>query len=144
MQWVAKFKDESILKQFQEGREVLFREVLNRHDDLEVFIVAADNILCTVNVLDGSFTIVKDNVPIKIFADDNILDTGARPEKYVYRLIYYSKCLRQFNGHLQAVGGEQVIYTAIGWQTTTKSGENIKRIIQIYSNGVFNFVTKSS
>jgi hypothetical protein len=142
MQWVAAFKDKSLLRQFQDGKETLFQEVLDRHDDLVSFTVAARDFLCVVNMIDGSFTIIKNNVPIRIFADDCVLDTGQRTEKYKYRLIFFNKCLRQFDNNFRSVGGEQLLFTAIGWQTTTSDGENIKRIMQIYSNGFFNFVTK--
>lgn len=133
--WVAEFNDETKLTQFQENKEIPFRCVLDRQENLRTLSVLLSNdVVYTVNLQTGKFSLTRNGITVNFFLTDQSL---MPPPEYKYRVVYFERCLHLFDNKLKQINGMQVQCTLLGWQTTTPEGKNLKRIIKIYPNDTF-------
>jgi len=137
--WLAKFKNGKVICQFDDqGKEVPFRKVLDCGDELESFTITFASTQCSVNLIDGIFTVTqKKGAPIRIYALDS--DLYNKPTEFKYRLIYFQRCVEQIS--IGASSRSGVLFTAVGWQTNNKNGKNIKRILKIHANDLIELVS---
>ena len=128
MEWKARFKGQYVLEQFgANGKECLFRKVLNRQDELEHFELVEDGKKYSVNLKNGMFTI--NGVEIFPITETEL---GVPLRNAKYRIIYYKRM--QANFTVQKLEGPKIHSYLIGWQTTI-SGKNFKRVMQIFPDG---------
>jgi hypothetical protein len=121
--WKAYFKNQYVLEQFDmDGKERLFKEVLDRQDELERFELFNDKEKYSVNLRTGLFTIK--GVEIDLF---NI--TSQQPK---YRAIYYRRMQTTFTS--QQIGKPKLFCYLLGLQTTIDN-KNVQRVLQIYPDG---------
>lgn len=120
--WRSYFKNQHVLEQFDiNGKERLFKEVLDRQDELEKFELFNDTERYSVNLRTGLFTIK--GVEIDLF---NII---SQPK---YRLIYYRRMQTMFTP--QQIGKPELLCYLLGLQTTI-DGKNVQRVLQLYIDG---------
>ena len=125
--WTARFRDGSELRQFNsDGSENLFRLVLDRQHDLELFSVGP----VSVDLRDGSFNI-KDIKLIGSSSLDGFEEWGV-DENLAKRIIYFRRLTRSLTGPF--AGKVTHIIYAVGWQATV-NGRNVKHIVYIHPNG---------
>jgi len=123
LKWKAYFKNCRAVEQFnKEDKEVLFKEVLNRQDELEQFELFNDKERYSVNLRTGLFSIK--GVEIDLF---NI--PSQQPK---YRVIYYRRMQTVFTS--QQIGKPKLFCYLLGLQTTIDN-KNVQRVLQIYSDG---------
>lgn len=133
--WSAQFKNGEVVNQFnKDKKDVPFRAILNREEDLEKFTVTFANTTCNVNLRNGIFTLTKNGIPITICTLNS--DKYKKLTEFKYRLIYFQRCIEQM-----ALSGNQsgILFTAVGWQMT-ENGKNIKRILKIHGSGIIELV----
>lgn len=127
--WTAVFKD-STIKQFdnekEQTQEHTFKEILDRQDELEKFILVNVNTNCTYTVDLKNGTISFGDIEPD---QDQIVDT-----KYKYRLIYFRRVLRTFGLDLREVGNANITYF-LGYQYTDEQNKNHKRLMKIHKDG---------
>ncbi len=136
--WTAKFKDGSELSQFSESREVNFKEVLNREDELTLFTLHRQSTTypyLAVDLRSGFITIFLGEglfLPIAPFHRE--LDLRIVPS-VKYRLIWFRrrKSTIGMRGDESWRESESAVF-CVGWQTTLQ-GHNIKRIVTIDEEG---------
>jgi len=128
MYWKARFKNQHILNQFDSaGKEKLFREVLDRQEDLEIFELAEDGKIYSVNLQTGMFTI--NGINIFPITKEEI---GISLRDANYRIIYYKRM--QTNFTVQKLEEPKIHSYLLGWQTLV-NGKNFQRILQIFPDG---------
>jgi hypothetical protein len=132
--WIAYFKDGSTLERFEGEKENSFKLVLDKQDQLQEFEVVCSGGKCKVNLDDGIFTLTKDGVDIKFHPLNH--DNEVSPKDLKYRLVYYRRQLHFFGNDPVANDGITQ-FSAVGWQATTKDDRNIKRIIRINDEKIF-------
>ena len=126
--WHALFHDGSTLNQFDDqGREILFRKVLDRIKDLKALSIRLGERLYVVSLVDGMFNIGGKCV--------YVLDTNKYPSEKLenIRPIYFERWQQDFS-----TGGQplkhQRLFTAIGFQALFE-GRNVKRYLEVYDSG---------
>ncbi len=135
--WTAKFKDGTFIEQYENvfdgsySKENLFKDVLDRLDDLELFYLVNqnNNEVFVVDLVNGCIS--------KTTTDDGKLEPRAdmlRKGQYKYRLIYFREVTKHFNSGLQQLGDNEITYF-IGFQYTDKNGKNHKRMAKIQEEG---------
>lgn len=129
--WTAKFRDGAVINQFDlQKKEVPFKKILDYDGDLENFTVSFVDTVCSLNLIDGIFTVTRNNTPIRIYTLDS--DLYNKPTEFKYRLIYFQRYIEQISTGVTTRSG--VLFTAIGFQTNLVDGKNIKRILKIHAN----------
>jgi len=118
-EWSVKLSNSTIINEFdKEGKEHLFKEVLDVLDDVEVLTLSWDKKYAEVNFKNGHFNINGEDISFKDISD--------REEKY--RPIYFKRVKQS----LTTVGmkpSENIKYH-IGYQITI-DGKNYQRILKI-------------
>ncbi len=133
--WKAKFSNGDVLNGIDENnKEVLFRKVLDRLDELENLSIVLENKIFTVRMADGRFSTMIDDKENHFFA----LDAAAMDLKCI-RPIYFVNETADFTTtgqSLTALGPPRVNFTALGFQTNL-NGRNVKRYLTIFPDGTF-------
>lgn len=130
--WHARFKDNSFVLQYDKGgKEHLFKEVLDRQDELGYFALH--------NTINGdSFVVDMQNGCICKIKEGNEIfkprEDMLRKQEYDYRLIYFREVERTFDQKLNETAGVKITYF-LGFQYTDENNKNHKRIIKINENG---------
>lgn len=127
MKWRARFKNQHTLEQYNDGKERLFREVLDRQDELEHFELAENGKLYSVNLKTGMFSI--NGVDIFPITEEEL---GLPLRDAHYRIIYYRRMQASFTP--QQIEDSALLCHLLGWQTNI-DGKNFKRILHIYDDG---------
>ena len=116
--WIAHYNDGTELKQFSEGREMLFKDI--ELDKLKTFEIRKGDQSYTVNLEDGSFDINGQRLMFENFGTQND-----------FQLIYYVRVKRNIGPHLPPIE-RQICF---GWKTNI-DGYSFKRILKISDSGV--------
>ncbi len=141
--WTAIFSDGNRIMQYEQVNnkgtvvdelvytEHMFKEVLDRQDDLEFFFLAnqKNKEIFLVDLITGCISKATENY--------EMLDPRAdmlRKDQYKYRLIYFREVAKHFDANLKPVGNEEVVYF-IGFQYTDENDKNHKRMIKIQDDG---------
>ena len=128
LRWKARFLGQRILEQFDaQGKERLFKEVLDRQEELEHFELAENGKIYSVNLKTGMFTI--NGVEIFPITEQEL---GMPLRDVKYRIIYYKRM--QANFTIQKLEEPKIYFYAIGWQCLV-NGKNFKRVLQIFTDG---------
>lgn len=128
--WFAIFKDGSSIAQFEGNKERLFKEVLERQDELQLFALRkADGLNYIVNLEHGTIESARAN-QLKLTPRADML----RKTPNNYRLIYFREVERSFGTNLVEIGKPKYMYF-IGFQYTDSNGYNQKRIMKINEDG---------
>jgi hypothetical protein len=128
LMWVAKFKDDTYLSQFNETQEeIKFEEVQNRFDDLKLFYLTNCVDICfVVNLEKGT---IADNNYV-IFSEDFL------KEKLNTRLIYFRKHRHTISqDNKQAIKFERWYFLGLQWND--ENGNNRKIVFKIDECGSF-------
>lgn len=126
--WLAQFSDGSQLKQFDNGKENLFRDVLNRQNDLVKFILihTERSLRLTLDLKLGVIYINNVQMP----QPELLSNVDDRNRK---RLIYFRRITEKITQTGNIIN-TTVLYF-LGYQWTDKTGKNFKKIVQINSEG---------
>lgn len=139
MKWNAHFKGGRVLEQFDERKkERLFREVLDKQEDLETFDLVEDGKVYSVDLKNGEFCI---NGQYLFAITEEELGHPVRDIKY--RIIYYRR-MRQIlteTGTGLVPSKTKAHCYLLGWQATIDD-KNIQRILHIYPDGKIFLRTK--
>jgi len=136
--WAAEFKNRDVIHQYdnddQTKTEHLFREVLDRRDDLKRFSLLniRTNAVYTVDLINGRLRIWSPtNKKAVVYSPPEIEVQGSK--KYTYRLIYFRRVTQTMTwaGKNIGVGEPSSILYFLGFQYTNEKGENVKKMIQI-------------
>ena len=120
--WIAIFKNNEILKQFNnDGSENLFKLVLERLKDLKLFTLIINGIYYTVDLVNGCIYINQNN---------NIVLQNIPKFKQNIRLIYFKRNIIKIN---QNEENKQIFYF-LGFQYNDKDNKNHKIYLQIDEN----------
>jgi len=127
--WLAQFSDGSQLKQFDNGKENLFRDVLNRQNDLTKFILfhTEKSLRFTLDLKLGVIYINNVQMP----QPELLSNVDDRNRK---RLIYFRRIAEEIGTISGVVLNAKIIYF-LGFQYNNKAGKNCKKIIQIDEEG---------
>lgn len=128
LKWRAYFKGQHVLDQFDsKNKERLFKEVLDRQDELEKFELVGNGEVYQVNLITGEFFIkgVK-------FLPVTETELGVYHRSVKYRIIYYRRI--QTTISQTKVGKPNLLCYLLGWQATI-DGKNIQRVMHIYLDG---------
>ena len=135
LKWKAHFKNQHIFEQFDtKGKEHLFKEVLDREDELEVFELVDNGKIYQVDLRTGKFFIKG----VEFFP----ITEGEfkKPLRDVhYRLIYYKR--KQTTVTLNDIKKPEVLCHLLGWQALV-DGKNYQRIMFIYPDGIVELKSK--
>ena len=121
-----------------ETREHLFKEVLERANDLHIFqlLNRRTRVLYSVDLVNGQLRIAPpiEAVPRGVTHDPELEVRGT--DKYAYRLIYFRRVTRTMTwaGKETSDQGVHDIQYFLGFQYTNEKGENVKRLLQIAKN----------
>lgn len=118
--WVAQFKDGTSIAQDEDRVERLFKDVLDKFDELSQFILFNQknpSQYFLVNLEKGYITQNSEVIPNNVIEKKNI------------RLIYFRRNIVTMNSNLQEVS-RKIIYF-LGFQYLNIKGENEKVILQI-------------
>lgn len=118
MEWVAYYTDNTQLKQFEDGKEHLFKEI--DQEKLEGFALFESIQIASVNLKTGE---IKVNSTILEFPEPHFKDAK-------FRLIYFRR-VRQVIGSSK----DSSVKHYIGWQTTVQN-RNHKRLISFKNNKI--------
>ncbi len=130
--WKAIFKNGSNLEQYDtEGNEKLFKEVLDKQDELSQFVLIdrRNGDVIVVNLIKGFIAKTKLAKEIPVPRADML-----RKQTYDYRLIYFREVERSFDNSMREVG-TPVIKHHVGFQYTDENNKNHKRVIAITEDG---------
>ncbi len=128
--WFAVFKDGSSINQFEGDKERLFKDVLERQDELQLFgLQEADGLSYIVDLEKGTIETAK-TASERLQPRADML----RKNPYKYRLIYYREVTRTFGNNLVEVGTPEHVYY-LGFQYTDENEKNHKRIMKIHKDG---------
>lgn len=127
--WRATFKNGSALNQYNEGKEILFRKVLDHIKDLKSLSIVLKTFTLSVSLIDSHFSLLKDGVVVDFFAHD--IDPQSLKN---IRPIYFIRegCGVPINGAKKTEVKTQFI--ALGFQANL-NGKNVKHILYIKPNG---------
>lgn len=128
--WFAVFNDGSSINQYEGNKERLFKDVLERQDELQLFgLKKAGGLNYIVDLEKGTIETAQtagERLPPR--AD------MLRKQPYKYRLIYYREVTRTFGNNLVEVGTPGYVYY-LGFQYTDENEKNHKRIMKIHKDG---------
>ena len=130
--WTAKFTDGSYIEQYtNKCPENLFKSVLDRQDELELFYLVnkLNNDVFIVDLINGCIS--------KTTTTEQKIEPRAdmlRKDQYKYRLIYFREVAKHFDANLKPIGNEEIVYF-IGFQYTDENDKNHKRMIKIQDDG---------
>lgn len=128
LKWRAYFNGGRVLEQFDsKGKEKLFREVLDRQEDLEKVELVGNGEIYQVNLITGEFFIKG----IK-FLPITETELGIYHRNVKYRIIYYKR--KQTTITQTTTREPTLVCYLLGWQATI-NGKSIKRIMHIYPSG---------
>lgn len=128
LKWRAYFKGCSVLEQYNnQGKEVLFKNVLDRQEDLEKFELINEGKIYQINLKTGMVTI--NGVEIFLITEQEL---GIPLRDAKYRIIYYKRM--QTNFTVQKLEKPKLFCYLLGWQTTI-ANRNIQRVLQIFPDG---------
>jgi len=130
--WLAQFSDGSQLEQFEaNGKENLFRGVLNRQNDLTRFILfhTEKSLRFTLDLKLGVIYINDIQMPQPELLS-NVDDKNRK------RLIYFRRITKELNSFKGTVSttNTTVLYF-LGYQYNNEIGKNFKKILQINNEG---------
>lgn len=128
--WFAVFKDGSSIGQFEGNTERLFKEVLDRQDELQLFALRKDDGLHYLVNLEYGTIESSYSGQVKLTPRADML----RKHPCKYRLIYFREVERTFGSNLVEVGEPKYMYF-LGFQYTDNNGYNQKRIMKINDDG---------
>jgi len=118
-EWSAKLSNSTIIKEHdKEGKEHLFKEVLDVINELEVLTLSWDKKYASVNFKNGHFNINGDDIAFKDLSD----------KKEKYRPIYFKRVRQAISTGINNPN-ENIKYH-IGYQITI-NGKNYQRIVKI-------------
>ena len=121
LKWRAYFKNQYVLNQVDDkGRERLFKEVLDKQEELYRFELVGDGKIYSVDLKTGEF-FIKD---IK-FLPITETELGVYHRDVKYRIIYYRRMQTTVNQ--TTVKKPSLLCYLLGWQATI-DGKNIQRI----------------
>lgn len=128
LKWKAHFSNARIFEQFDaQGKEHLFKEVLDRQEDLELFELIGDGKIYQVDLRTGKFFIKG----VEFFPITE--EEFKKPLRDVhYRLIYYKRS--QTTVTLNSIKKPELLCYLLGWQALV-DGKNFQRIMFIYPDG---------
>ena len=128
LKWRARFKNQHTLEQYDaKSKEHLFKDVLDRQDELELFELIGDGKIYQVDLRTGKFFIKG----VEFFPiTESDFQKPLRDVKY--RLIYYKR--KKATITLTDVKNPEVLHYLLGWQALV-NGKNFQRIMFIYPDG---------
>lgn len=115
--WIAKYFDGTELRQFGEGKEMLFKDI--QLDKLKSFELGVNSKSYEVDLVDGSFTLDGVKLGFENFGEQNQFD-----------LIYYKRVRRSIGPQATSV-----ITYCFGWKTNI-DGHSFKRIVKLTGNNL--------
>ena len=119
--WTAIYKDDSILKELDDGKETLFKEI--EQEKLKAFELAIGENVYGVHLENGRFR--WNNSPIYF----------ERSASAKYKLIYFKIHRKEIGMNNNKILNASVTYH-IGWETVTENDEPTKKVImQIHTDG---------
>ena len=119
--WSAELTDGTIIKEIDcEGKEHLFKEVLDNIDKLKTLTLSWEDKFATVDLTNGHFNINGEDVAFGGLSDR----TGVK-----YRVIYFKRVRQTMSTDLRHKGVKNIKYH-LGYQITI-DGKNYQRILQI-------------
>jgi len=126
LHWLATFTDGSQLKQFNNDKENLFRQVLNKQNDLRYFSLyhTQKDLKFSVDLKLGIIYINKQQIP-----EAELLFNSNRRN----RLIYFRRITHELTVFGQ-ITDTKIIYF-LGFQYNNLAGKNFKKLIQIDDEG---------
>jgi len=133
--WTAIFNDNTIINQYDDPKEQkiehAFKEVLNKQDKLEKFLLVNinTNTSYNLNLKNGTINITLNNQEQLITDDDMLLD-----KKYKYRLIYFRRVTKDFTPQLVQIGNSKIEYF-LGYQYLDENNKNHKHLLKINKDG---------
>jgi len=130
--WCAILEDSSVIRQYDlNGRECLFKEVLDSRDKLKRFMLCNrfNGEVFIVDLVDGYISKTKEVYGVFKPRVDML-----RKQQYDYRLIYFREVERTFNQKLSETGNPKINYF-LGFQYTDENSKNHKRMIKISETG---------
>jgi len=124
--WVAKFKDDSFIQQFEEDKEHLFKEVQDRFSELKSFSLIHNHkdFVATVDLEKG---IIYCNLFQPIIAEE------FQGLKNNLRLIYFRRRRLEYTSDFKKVN-TSILYF-LGFQYNDEFGKNRKIMIQLDQDG---------
>jgi len=124
--WLAQFSDGSQLKQFDNGKENLFRGVLNRQNDLVKFILfhTEKSLRLTLDLKLGVIYINNIQIP----QAELLSNSGSKN-----RLIYFRRITKEITQTGKTLN--TTVFYFLGYQYNNLAGKNFKKLIQIDDNG---------
>jgi len=127
--WLAQFSDGSQLKQFEtNGKENLFRSVLDRQNDLVKFILfhTEKSLHLTLDLKLGIIYINNIQMP----QPELLSNVDDRNRK---RLIYFRRCRMEISQSGKEIKTDVIYF--LGYQWNNEAGKNFKKVIQISDEG---------
>ena len=138
--WRAHFNDGKVLEEFDgQGKEVLFKNVSARVDELEKLSVTVADKIYTVRMADGRFSTISNGEEYHFFAQgvDGAKLSHIRPIYFIREYVNFGT-----QGEVPvALGPPEVEFTALGFQADLY-GRNVKRYLAIFPGG--NIVLKDT
>jgi len=129
--WIAQFKDGTILRQYEGEKENLFKGVLDRVDELEVFnlVNTKTNKAYRLNLFTGVLNIIQQGTFMR----------KPEPElttKRKLRLIFFRRMEKNmgFSGTIESSGEPTLIAYFLGYQYNDDVGKNHKLLVQIHED----------
>lgn len=128
LKWKAHFSNARTLEQYDAtGKEKLFKEILDRQSELEVFELVDSGNIYQVDLRTGKFFIKG----VEFFPITET-ELGVYHRDVKYRIIYYKRM--QTTVSQTKVGKLNLLCYLLGWQATI-NGKNVKRVMHIYPTG---------
>lgn len=136
--WKAEFFDGSVLNEYDEkGREVLFREVLERTNELKALSIVMGSKVFTVRLKDGMFTTSINGEKNHFYALDPI-KYKCENLKNIRPIYFVRETVDLKVGIVSSGAGTpaRVNFVALGFQANYND-KNIKKYLAIFPNGNF-------
>ena len=133
----AKFTDNTMFDEYDEsGKARMFREVLNKQDELEKLEVHLDNgDIFGIDLTKGLFSVCKDEHTMYFYGLPQ--DFQAQHVLENIRVIYFVRGRVDFTFSKLDNIPEQVEFYALGFQATNTDGKNVQRFLAIQPNGMW-------
>ena len=136
--WVAEFFDKSTLDEYTDFGSRLFKEVLDKQDQLTKFGIHLDNgDIFSIELTTGKFIVQKiDQGTIEFYGMEEALSN--------VRVIYFQReCVSFGLSEVNKPIAPTTQFTAIGLQGMDKSGHNRQVYLAVRQDGIFTIHTKA-
>lgn len=123
--WIAEFKDNSNLMQYENGIETRFQEVKERFNELKYFCLYERNYIL------NRFTVDLEKGTI-YYNEGARIESSHEDKKQDIRLIFFRRHIVELTEQLKE--NKHIIYYFLGFQYNDKDGNNRKIILKIDEN----------